>query len=55
MNYYDRDGEPAGYFDDDFNFFDMSGTRISGGYKGGKNIEKEIKKKMKYLESVPDN
>ncbi|CAD8111166.1 unnamed protein product [Paramecium sonneborni] len=55
LNYYDRDGEPAGYFDQDYNFYDMQGCRIPGGYKGGKSIEREIKKKQKYLDSVPDN
>ncbi|CAK86722.1 unnamed protein product (macronuclear) [Paramecium tetraurelia] len=55
LNYYDRDGEPAGYFDKDYNFYDMQGYRIPGGYKGGKSIEREIKKKQKYLDSVPDN
>ncbi|CAK90453.1 unnamed protein product (macronuclear) [Paramecium tetraurelia] len=55
LNYYDRDGEPAGYFDQDYNFYDMNGYRIPGGYKGGKTIEREIKKKQKYLDSVPDN
>ncbi|CAD8177184.1 unnamed protein product [Paramecium octaurelia] len=55
LNYYDRDGEPAGYFDEDYNFYDMNGYRIPGGYKGGKTIEREVKKKQKYLDSVPDN
>ncbi|CAD8099806.1 unnamed protein product [Paramecium sonneborni] len=55
LNYYDRDGEPAGYFDQDYNFYDMQGYRIPGGFKGGKSIEREIKKKQKYLDSVPDN
>ncbi|CAD8169113.1 unnamed protein product [Paramecium pentaurelia] len=55
LNYYDRDGEPAGYFDKDYNFYNMTGYRISGGYKGGISIEREIKKKQKYLDSIPDN
>jgi hypothetical protein len=33
----------------------MQGLRIPGGYKGGKSIEREVKKKIKYLDSVPDN
>ena len=32
----------------------MNKNRIPGGYKGGKNIEKKIQDKIKYLNSVPD-
>jgi hypothetical protein len=32
LNYYDKDGAPSGYFDKDYNFYDMRGVRIPGGY-----------------------
>lgn len=33
----------------------MKGIRIPGGYKGGKDIERRVLEKRKYLEKIPDN
>ena len=30
----------------------MKGTRLSGGYKGGKDVERRVLEKRKYLESL---
>ena len=42
LNYFNESGERSGFFDKDYNFYDMNKNRIPGGYKGGKNVEKKI-------------
>lgn len=42
LNYYNHNGQPAGYFDSQFNFYDMKGVRVPGGYKGSaKNLKRK--------------
>ena len=55
LNYYNADAEPSGYFDNDFNFYNMKGIRIPGGYKGGKLVENRISEIKRYIEKVQNN
>ena len=45
LNYYNHDGEPSGFFDSQFNFYDMKANKVPGGYKG---TPRNIKKKNDY-------
>lgn len=52
LNYYDKNGDPCGYFDTEFNFYDMRGVRIPGGFRGGSKIERKIQEKLRFMENI---
>ncbi len=52
LNYYDKNCEPAGYFDNEYYFYDMKGVKIPGGYKGGDSIVKRISEIKRYIKKV---